>query len=73
MKVKITTDGTPLGTKIIDTETGEHLENRCTALHVFIRPEDISVEVTLLVAKNDIVFDGDFEVFKTIESDERRR
>jgi len=67
MKLKITTDGTPEATEIVNTETGEHLENSCVAVNISILPEGVRAEVTLL-AKDNLTFTGEFDVFKTKES-----
>ncbi len=70
MKLKITTDGTPIGTKIVNTVTREQLE-KCIAANITMRPEGVRAEVVLLVTDN-LEFDGNFEVFKTVEGTEQQ-
>ena len=63
MKLKITTDGTQMGTKILDAKTGEEVDNVRNFV-IKASPEGIEAEVVLLLRDGDLHFTGEFEVLR---------
>jgi hypothetical protein len=69
VRLKITTDGTPRNTKVVDTETGKSLGERCTRILIDMTPDRARAEVTFMLAGDDFIFDGVFDVYKTRDPD----
>lgn len=59
-QIKIISDGTTFGTKIIDKETGNEIKN-CTALTVEATPHKITAVLTLMDVELDIVCDSEIK------------
>lgn len=70
MHLKITTDGTSIGTKIINTDTGEHLEGQCAGVTIHIRPDRVHAELILLCGVS-CKFEGNFMVLESTEDNQK--